>query len=100
MAKNQPATKQPYGPGLLMIFGLFLLAMAAYCAYDLFGGTADEWRAEGKEWYVTLNWVIMIAAILAAIYAWVLAAIRAKKGVGTPTDDRHEPTAPDRRQGL
>ncbi|HET6441513.1 MAG TPA: hypothetical protein VFH53_03975 [Phycisphaerae bacterium] len=88
MAKNQPATKQPYGPGLLMIYGLALLAMAAYCAYDLFGGAAEEWRAEGKEWYVTLNWVIMIAAILGAVYAWVLAAIRAKKGVGTPTDGR------------
>ena len=84
MAKNQPASKQPYGPGLLMIYGLALLALAAYCAYDLFGGAAEEWRAEGKEWYVTLNWVIMIVAILAAIYAWVLAAIRSKKGVGTP----------------
>jgi hypothetical protein len=85
---------------MLMIFGLFLLALAAYCAYDLFGGAADEWRAGGKEWYVTLNWVIMIAAILAAIYAWVLAAIRAKKGIGTPPAESHEPTAPDRRQGL
>jgi heme/copper-type cytochrome/quinol oxidase subunit 2 len=88
MAKNQPASKQPYGPGLLMIYGLALLALAAYCAYDLLGGTAEEWRAQGKEWYVTLNWVIMIVAILAAIYAWVLAAIRSKKGVGTPTDAR------------
>ena len=88
MAENPPATKQPYGPGVLMIYGLFLLALVAYCAYDLFGGPADEWRAEGKEWYVTLNWVIMIVAILAAIYAWVLAAIRSKKGIGTPTDDR------------
>jgi len=87
MAENQPATKQPYGPGLLMIYGLALLALAAYCAYDLFGGAADEWRAAGKEWYVTLNWVIMIAAILGAIYAWVLAAIRSKKGIGTPGDE-------------
>ena len=99
MAKNQPATKQPYGPGMLMILGLFLLALAAYCAYDLFGGTADEWRAQGKEWYVTLNWTVMIVAILGAIYAWVLAAIRAKTGVGAPPAESHKPTAPDRRQG-
>ena len=91
MAENPPASKQPYGPGLLMVFGLFLLALAAYCAYDLFGGAADEWRAGGKEWYVTLNWVIMIAAILAAVYAWVLAAIRSKQGIGTPTDEEAGP---------
>jgi len=88
MAENQRATKQPYGPGMLMIYGLALLALAAYCAYDLFGGPADEWRAEGKEWYVTLNWIVMVLAVLGAIYAWVLAAIRSKKGVGAPTGDR------------
>ena len=87
MAANQPAPKQPYGPGMLMIYGLASLALAAYCAYDLFGGPAEEWRAEGKEWYVTLNWAVMILAILAAVYAWILAAIRAKKGIGTPTDE-------------
>jgi len=98
MAANQPATKQPYGPGMLMIYGLALLALAAYCAYDLFGGTAEEWRAQGKEWYVTMNWVVMIAAILAAVYAWVLAAIRAKKGVGRPPTEGGEPSSPDQPQ--
>ena len=97
MAENQPASKQPYGPGLLMVFGLFLLALAAYCAYDLFGGPAEEeWGpGSGKEWYVPLNWVIMIVTTLAAIYAWVLAAIRAKKGIGTPPAEGGEPTSPD-----
>jgi len=95
MAAEEAAPKrEPHGPGLLMIFGLALAALAAYCAYDLFGGSAEEWQSQGKEWYVHLNWAVMILAILGTVYAWVLAAVRSKKGIGTPPPQ--PPTGPDR----
>jgi len=78
-----PARPQPYGPGLLMIFGLALVALAAYCFLDLFvRGMPEEWRKEGKDWYIQMNWVVMIASAAGAAYAFVLAALRSRKAPG------------------
>ena len=85
MAKNQPATKQPYGPGLLMIFGLALLALALWCAYDLF--VRQDTAEKSTTWYI-FNYGGLVLGGLGAVYTWILAAIRSKKGIGTPGDDR------------
>ena len=85
MAANPPATKQPYGPGMLMIFGLALLALALWCAYDLF--VRQDTAEKSTTWY-TFNYGGLVLGGLGAVYAWILAAIRSKKGIGTPTDDR------------
>ena len=88
MAKNPPAPKQPYGPGLLMIFGLALLALAGWCARDFLGisdRSREAWQT-GEWTYLLFNGAGFVGGIGLAIYAWVLAAIRAKKGIGTPTD--------------
>ena len=84
MAANQPATKQPYGPGMLMIFGLALLALALWCAYDLF--VRQDTAEKSTTWY-TFNYSGLVLGGLGAVYAWILAAIRSKKGIGTPTDE-------------
>ena len=77
---HQPATggpkKQPYGPGILMVLGLFMLVIAAWCGYDL--ATKEEWQEEGKTGAIVFNWAGMIVFGLAAVYAFVLAAIRSK----------------------
>jgi len=85
MAANQPATKQPYGPGMLMIFGLALLALALWCAYDLL--VRQDTAEKSTTWY-TFNYSGLVLGGLGAVYAWILAAIRAKKGIGTPGDNR------------
>ena len=90
MAAKQPATKQPYGPGMLMVFGLFLLAIAGWCARDFLGFSERSQEAwKNSEWtFLLFNGFGFVGGIGLAIYAWILAAIRAKKGIGTPGDDR------------
>jgi hypothetical protein len=83
--KPESPARQPYGPGPLMVFGLGLLALAVYCFADLFiRGMPDEWRKAGNDWYIPLNWVIMIAAAIGAIYLFVLAAKRSKTSATPP----------------
>ncbi|MCX5655160.1 MAG: hypothetical protein NTY65_10985 [Planctomycetota bacterium] len=83
--KPESPARQPYGPGPLMVFGLGLLALAVYCFADLFiRGMPDEWRKAGNDWYIPLNWVIMIAAAIGAIYLFVLATKRSKTSATPP----------------
>jgi drug/metabolite transporter (DMT)-like permease len=70
---------------MLMIFGLALLALALWCAYDLF--VRQDTAEKSTTWY-TFNYSGLVLGGLGAVYAWILAAIRSKKGIGTPTDDR------------
>ena len=72
-----PTKKTRYGPGLLMVFGLALLVVAAWCGYDL--STREEWVKEGRTGAILFNWGGMIVAAAAAVYAFILAAVRAKK---------------------
>jgi hypothetical protein len=77
--------RQPYGPGPLMIFGLGSLALAVYCFLDLFiRGMPEEWRKAGNDWYIPMNWAVMIAAALGAIYLFVLAVKRSKSPAAPP----------------
>jgi len=77
--------RQPYGPGPLMIFGLGFVVLGAYCFFDLFiRGMPDEWRKAGNDWYIPMNWVIMIAAAIGAVYLFVLAARRSKSTAAPP----------------
>ena len=79
-----PAGK-PYGPGPLMAFGLGLVALAAYCFFDLFvRGMPDEWRKAGNDWYIPMNWVVMIVSVIGAIYLFVLAVKRSKSSASPP----------------
>ncbi|MBE3100256.1 MAG: hypothetical protein IMZ44_24305 [Planctomycetes bacterium] len=79
-SQQEPPKPQPYGPGLLMIFGLGLTVLAAYCFLDLFvRGMPEEWRKAGNDWYIPMNWVVMIASAAGAAYAFVVAALRSRK---------------------
>jgi hypothetical protein len=95
MTEPQPQTpadaapaKKPYGPGVLMALGLFLLLVAAWCGYDL--ATKEEWEEEGKTTAIVFNWVGMIGFGAAAVYMFVLAAVRSKGG-GAAAADRPPP---------
>ena len=74
--------KKPYGPGILMVLGLFLLLVAAWCGYDL--ATKEEWQEEGKTTAIYFNWAGMIGFGIAAVYTFVLAARRATGGEERP----------------
>ncbi len=74
--------KQPYGPGILMVLGLFLLLVSAWCGYDL--ATKEEWQEEGKTGTIYFNWAGLIGFGLAAVYTFILAAKRAKGGTEGP----------------
>ena len=79
-SQQEPPKPQPYGPGLLMIFGLALTVLAAYCFLDLFvRGMPEEWRKAGNDWYIPMNWAVMIASAAGAAYAFVVAAVRSRK---------------------
>jgi hypothetical protein len=85
--RSQPEApaRQPFGPGPLMVFGLGSAALAAYCFLDLFvRGMPEEWHKAGNDWYVPLNWVVMIAAVIGAVYLFVLAAKRSKTAAPPP----------------
>jgi len=90
MAANQPATKQSYGPGMLLLFGLILVGITAWCGRD-FLRFSEQGQTAWKErdlTYLIFNGVGLFMGGILAVVCFVLAAIRSKKGIGSPTDDR------------
>jgi hypothetical protein len=84
-----PPPKQPYGPGLLMVFGLVLAGLAVWCAYDLFVAQ----KGEGDTAFQAFNYGGMIVGGVAGIYCFILAAVRSKKGMPTPVAPAAPPSA-------
>jgi len=82
--------KQPYGPGLLMIFGLALVGLALWCSYDLFIAQ----KGEGDATYKLFNYGGLIGGTVAGVYCFILAAIRSKKGMPEPTAPAEPPSEP------
>jgi hypothetical protein len=81
-----PATeerRQPFGPGPLLFFGLVCLAVAVWCAHDLFGSAGSSWEASGSMGTIWFNWLALALGAVGAVYFFVLAAVRSKK----PPDD-------------
>ena len=84
--------KQPYGPGLLMVFGLALVGLALWCAYDLFIAQ----KGEGDAAFKLFNYGGLIVGGLAGVYCLILAVIRSKKGMPdavAPAEPPSEPAA-------
>jgi hypothetical protein len=91
VAENPPqetttpkATKEPYGPGLMALFGLALLVVAAFCGRDYFW-PSKEW--EEAPWKVWFNGGAMAAGVAGAIYCFVAAVVRSKKKGGADPKD-------------
>lgn len=82
--------KQPYGPGLLMIFGLVLVGLAVWCAYDLFIAQ----KGEGDVTYKLFNYGCLIVGGLAGVYCFILAVVRSKKGMPEPAAPAAPPPEP------
>lgn len=82
--------KQPYGPGLLMVFGLVLAGLAVWCAYDLFVAQ----KGEGDTAFQAFNYGGMIVGGIAGIYCFILAAVRSKKGMPAPAAPAAPPSEP------
>ena len=81
--QETPPPKQPFSPGVLMVLGLFLLVIAAWCGYDLY--SKEAWVKEGATYKIVINWAGLVVFAIGAIYAFILAAVRSKKGVaGAP----------------
>jgi hypothetical protein len=74
--------KKPFGPGMLLLLGFGLLALAGWCFKDVVypADAAEEWRKEGETFNIYLNWAVMVGGALGAAYAFVLAAQRWKTG--------------------
>ena len=83
-----PAKRAPYGPGPLMIFGIALLVVAAFCFKDVVypAEAVTGWRQQGKDWYITMNWAVMIVAVIGAAYSFILAAKRSGKAAAGQQD--------------
>ena len=92
MTENQPPTSNPQpsvkrppaGPGPMMVFGLGLLVVAAWCAWDLYSKAYPSDPGAKVEWAdrpgtIFMNWGGMFAAVVGAIYCFVQAARRSKK---------------------
>jgi len=91
--------KEPHGPGMLMIFAIVLVAVAIWCGYDLFlSGEASGEKADDITWFI-FNYAGMIGGGLLAIYCLILAAVRAKKGVGAPAGAGPAEGTPSEQQG-
>jgi len=89
--------KQPYGPGLLMVFGLGLVVAAIYIVYALYSlGEAEAWREQGEEWKIPANWAAAVVALGIAVYLFALAAKRAKgRAAGGATGGPASPQVPE-----
>jgi len=76
---------QPYGPGPLMVFGLGLLALAAWCFYDLFLGSSGEaWEAKGSAGTIWFNRIGMAGGVVGSAYMFILAVKRSKNSATPP----------------
>ncbi len=84
-----PSKKEPYGPGVLIIFGVVMLVVVGFCFKDVVypATAAEEWRTQpGHAWYIPLNWVVMFAGAAAALYCFALAAVRSRRLKAGPPD--------------
>jgi len=96
---TQRPRKEPHGPGMLMIFAIVLVAIAIWCGTDLLGKAGREARETGRMSYLIANGIGMVGGGLLAIYCLILAAVRAKKGVGAPAGAGPAEGAPSEQQG-
>ncbi len=94
--------KKPYSPGVLMLLGIGLLALAAFCFKDVVypADAAEEWRKEGATFTIYLNWAVMIAGALVAAYAFGLAAKRWKGGTAGASPAEAPPAPPSAETGA
>lgn len=78
--------KEPWGPGPLILFGLALVFVAGWCFKDIIwpGQQAVTWRQEGKDWYIPINWGVMLAAVGGVGYSFVMAVMRSRKKGASP----------------
>jgi len=83
MAKpNQPTkdadkpAKEPWGPGMLLLAGVVLLAIAIWCGYDL--ATKSGEKAGDIGWFIT-NWGGLIAGAGGMVWSFILAGVRSRK---------------------
>jgi heme/copper-type cytochrome/quinol oxidase subunit 2 len=79
--------KEPWGPGPLILLGLVLVFVTGWCFKDIIwpGQQAATWRQEGKDWYIPLNWIVMVASVGGAAYSFVMAVVRLRrKGAAPP----------------
>jgi len=84
---------------MLMIFAIILVAIAIWCGTDLFGEAGREARETGHMSYLIANGIGLVGGGLLAIYCLILAAVRAKKGVGAPAGAGPAEGAPPEQQG-
>jgi hypothetical protein len=98
MAENPPPTtgeqqppRQPYGPGVLMMFGLACLGVAVWCGMDFFY-PKEDWVKGGQTGTIWMNGIGMTLFAVVAIYCFVLAAIRARSA--SPDASRAPPSPP------
>ena len=95
----QRPKKEPHGPGMLMIFAIVLVAIAIWCGNDLLGKSGREAREADRTGYLWANGTGLVGGGLLAIYCLILAAVRAKKGVGAPAGASPAEGAPPEQQG-
>jgi len=84
-----PAAKQPYGPGLMMLFGLGLLIVGVFCGWDTFF-PPKGWAQEN--WKVWFNAACMVGGAIGAIYCFAMAVVRSRKAA-PPADGTRPPEA-------
>lgn len=78
-APEAPQTvARPYGPGVLMVFGLVCLVVAAWCGWEIYTNVYRQDLAKDALWLVS-NWGGAIGFAIGAIYAFVLAGRRSKQ---------------------
>jgi TRAP-type C4-dicarboxylate transport system permease small subunit len=70
---------EQHGPGPLMVYGLVCLAIAAWCAHDLFGSAGSSWEAKGNMGTIWFNYAALTLGAIGAVYFFVLATVRYKK---------------------
>jgi hypothetical protein len=83
---------------MLMLFGLLLLAVAGWCARDFLGlsdRSEEAWK-NGDWGYLLFNGAGFVGGIGLAVYTFILAAVRSRKGIGTPPAE--PPPGPDQSQ--
>ena len=84
----QPAAK-PYGPGLLMVFGLACAIFAAWCGWELYTKVYQQDQGKDALW-IAFNWAGAVGFAIGAVYCFVLATKRSKQPKADSADSESD----------
>ncbi len=85
-ADTDAPSKQPWGPGMLLLFAVGLAVVAFLCGRDFLGFSARSQEAweNGERTYLAFNGAGLALGAIGSVWSLILAWLRSRKQPGPP----------------